>query len=155
MRSGFVSIIGRPNTGKSTLLNTVLKTHLAIVSNVAGTTRNAIQGVYNDDFMRYNEKASDVRKKDSERLEKILQNSNVSNIIIVWELDFRKNPTLCLQKIIENAKNRLNENGFLFFETGIAHKAPLELIAKKCGFLCEALPDLSGRQRYGILQIAK
>lgn len=49
MSSGFVSIIGRPNTGKSTLLNTVLKTHLAIVSNVAGTTRNAIQGVYNDD----------------------------------------------------------------------------------------------------------
>lgn len=52
MRSGFVSIIGRPNTGKSTLLNTVLKTHLAIVSNVAGTTRNAIQGVYNDDDMQ-------------------------------------------------------------------------------------------------------
>ena len=49
MRSGFVSIIRRPNTGKSTLLNTVLKTHLAIVSNVAGTTRNAIQGVYNDE----------------------------------------------------------------------------------------------------------
>ena len=49
MRSGFVSIIRRPNTGKSNLLNTVLKTHLAIVSNVAGTTRNAIQGVYNDE----------------------------------------------------------------------------------------------------------
>ena len=49
MKRGFVSIIGRPNTGKSTLLNTVLKTHLAIVANVAGTTRNAIQGVYNDE----------------------------------------------------------------------------------------------------------
>ena len=49
MKSGFVSIIGRPNTGKSTLLNTILKTHLAIVSNVAGTTRNSIQGVYNDE----------------------------------------------------------------------------------------------------------
>lgn len=48
MKSGFVSIVGRPNTGKSTLLNTILKMHLAIVSNVAGTTRNAIQGVYND-----------------------------------------------------------------------------------------------------------
>ena len=48
MKSGFVSIVGRPNTGKSTLLNTILNTHLAIVSNVAGTTRNAIQGVYND-----------------------------------------------------------------------------------------------------------
>lgn len=49
MKSGFVSIIGRPNVGKSTLLNTLLDTHIAIVSNVAGTTRNAIQGVYNDE----------------------------------------------------------------------------------------------------------
>jgi GTP-binding protein Era len=49
MKSGFVSIIGRPNTGKSTLLNSFLQTHLAITSNVAGTTRNAIQGVYNDE----------------------------------------------------------------------------------------------------------
>jgi GTPase len=49
MKSGFISIIGRPNTGKSTLLNTLLGEHIAIVSNVAGTTRNAIQGVYNDD----------------------------------------------------------------------------------------------------------
>ena len=48
MKSGFVSIVGRPNTGKSTLMNTVLKKHIAIVSDVAGTTRNAIQGVYND-----------------------------------------------------------------------------------------------------------
>ena len=48
MKSGFVSIIGRPNVGKSTLMNTILNTHLAIVSDVAGTTRNAIQGVYND-----------------------------------------------------------------------------------------------------------
>ena len=48
MKSGFVSMVGRPNTGKSTLMNTVLKKHIAIVSDVAGTTRNAIQGVYND-----------------------------------------------------------------------------------------------------------
>lgn len=48
MKSGFVSIIGRPNTGKSTLLNTILDSHIAIVSNVAGTTRNTVQGVYND-----------------------------------------------------------------------------------------------------------
>ena len=49
MKSGFVSIVGRPNTGKSTLLNTILGSHIAIVSDVAGTTRNTIQGVYNDD----------------------------------------------------------------------------------------------------------
>ena len=49
MKSGFVSIIGRPNTGKSTLLNTILNSHIAIVSDVAGTTRNTVQGVYNDE----------------------------------------------------------------------------------------------------------
>ncbi len=49
MKSGFVSIIGRPNTGKSTLLNALLNTKVAIVSDVAGTTRNTVQGVYNDE----------------------------------------------------------------------------------------------------------
>ena len=49
MKSGFVSIIGRPNTGKSTLLNTLINNKIAIVSSVSGTTRNSIHGVYNDD----------------------------------------------------------------------------------------------------------
>lgn len=49
MKSGFVSIVGRPNVGKSTLLNCILETKLAITSDKAGTTRNIIQGVYEDE----------------------------------------------------------------------------------------------------------
>ena len=49
MKSGFVSIIGRPNTGKSTLLNQIVKEKVAIISPKPQTTRNLIQGIYNDD----------------------------------------------------------------------------------------------------------
>ena len=49
MKSGFVSIIGRPNTGKSTLLNSIVKEKVAIISQKPQTTRNLIQGIYNDE----------------------------------------------------------------------------------------------------------
>lgn len=48
MKCGFVSLVGRPNVGKSSLLNSLLGLKLAITSNVSGTTRNIIQGIYND-----------------------------------------------------------------------------------------------------------
>lgn len=47
--SGFITIIGRPNAGKSTLLNTVLGQKIAIVSDKPQTTQNKIRGFYTTD----------------------------------------------------------------------------------------------------------
>lgn len=48
MKTGFVGLIGRPNAGKSTLINNLIGSKVAIISDKPQTTRNIIQGIYND-----------------------------------------------------------------------------------------------------------
>ena len=48
MKSGFVAIVGKPNAGKSTLINSLLNKKIAITTHKAQTTRNAILGILND-----------------------------------------------------------------------------------------------------------
>lgn len=52
MKSGFVSILGRPNVGKSTLLNSILNHKISIVTDKSQTTRNNIKGIYNEEDLQ-------------------------------------------------------------------------------------------------------
>ena len=51
-RSGFVTLIGRPNAGKSTLLNAVMGEKLAITSNTPQTTRHRFRAIYDSPEMQ-------------------------------------------------------------------------------------------------------
>ena len=52
MKSGFIAIIGKPNAGKSTLINSLLNEKIAITTPKAQTTRNAILGILNEDDLQ-------------------------------------------------------------------------------------------------------
>lgn len=49
MKSGFVVIVGRPNSGKSTLVNSLVNSKISIISDKPQTTRNSIMGIYTDE----------------------------------------------------------------------------------------------------------
>lgn len=49
MKSGFVTLFGSPNVGKSTILNSIIGKKISIITNKKQTTRYSIQGIYNDD----------------------------------------------------------------------------------------------------------
>ena len=72
MKSGMVSIVGRSNVGKSTLLNKIINKKVAITSDKAGTTRNIILGVYNDSDSQIVFVDTPGIHKPSHKLEKVL-----------------------------------------------------------------------------------
>ena len=81
MRSGFVSFIGRPNAGKSTLLNRIVGTKLAIVSDKPQTTRNRIVAVRNYD----EDPAAQVVFVDTPGIHRPLHRMNVRMVDIAYQ----------------------------------------------------------------------
>lgn len=78
--SGFVSIVGRPNVGKSTFLNSVLGRKIAIMSDKAQTTRNTIQGVYNDEESQVIFIDTPGMHKPKHELGRMMQNAAVQSL---------------------------------------------------------------------------
>ncbi|MCP3660284.1 MAG: GTPase Era [Bacteroidetes bacterium] len=106
-KSGFVSIVGKPNVGKSTLMNTLIGEKLSIVTYKAQTTRHKILGIINKkDFQIIFMDTPGIISPKYELQKKMVQesyNSIVGADVIIWMVDIFEKETN--EKLIEKIKN--------------------------------------------------
>ncbi len=132
MKSGFVSIIGRPNVGKSTLLNNILGRRIAITSDKPQTTRNMIQGIYSGNDTQIVFVDTPGIHKPSNKLGKILNKQAYYTIndvdIIILVVDITMKIGTGDQFVIDVLKN-VDKPVFLVINK--IDKLPKEEILKK------------------------
>ncbi len=125
-KSGFVSIVGRPNVGKSTLINSLVEDKIAIMSDKPQTTRTLVRGIYNDDdsqivfidtpgmqsprnkLGKYMEKISEGSLRDADVLLFVVDQSDFigrKDKDIIEKLRHRKEPKLLLINKIDKMSN--------------------------------------------------
>ena len=117
-KCGFVSLVGRPNVGKSTLLNNLLGVKLAITSDKAGTTRNVIQGIYNDNDSQIVFVDTPGIHKPTHKLGNLLNKKAYQNTTGVDVILFLVDASRGIGKgdlfILEKLKKRRSTNFFAF-----------------------------------------
>ncbi len=105
-----VAIVGRPNSGKSTLLNTLLNENRAIVSEIAGTTRDTIEEIVNIEGVQFRFIDTAGLRKTSDEIEKIGVEKAIEKIdnstIYIYLFDIN----LISVNEVETDLNELNNN---------------------------------------------
>lgn len=133
MRSGFVSFVGRPNVGKSTLLNSILGKRVAITSDKPQTTRNMIQGIYNDKDTQIVFVDTPGIHKPKSKLERVLNKQAYFTIndvdIVIMVVDIAEKIGTGDKFVIDILKNIKDKPVFLVINK--IDKLPKEEILKK------------------------
>jgi GTPase len=109
LRSGFISIVGRPNAGKSTLLNALLGQKLAIVTHKPQTTRTRIQGVLE----------LPVRKKTKEDAGRA-----AAQIVLVDTPGVHKPETQLDRRMMQEVHDALESRDVVWFLVDVTHRLP-------------------------------
>lgn len=109
-KSGFVAIVGRPNVGKSTLLNNLIGEKIAIVSEKPQTTRNKITGIINGDDYQFMLVDTPGMHKPKHKLGKFMISEigrTLSNVdVVLFVVEATKNePTNSDKYVIQNLNN--------------------------------------------------
>jgi GTP-binding protein Era len=110
LRSGFVSIVGRPNAGKSTLLNALLGQKLAIVTHKPQTTRTRIQGVLE----------LPARKKTKEQPGRL-----AAQVVLVDTPGVHKPETQLDRRMMQEVQDALESRDAVLFIVDATHRLPV------------------------------
>ena len=107
-RAGFVSIVGKPNVGKSTLMNKLLGEKISIISPKPQTTRQQIKGIISDDdrqiILMDTPGFVEARYELHNRMLDYIKNSLKDSDIVIFITDAKKFPTDYDKQIIQNLK---------------------------------------------------
>lgn len=143
-KSGFVGIIGMPNVGKSTLLNTIIKEKISIITKVPQTTRNIIKGIYTEDHYQmifidspgYHDQKYKFNKALNKIMIKLLSDIDIA-LFLVSSIDER------------------NEKIISFFET--MPELPVFLLINKIDILKSQAEDIEEyyKSKFNFKQIFK
>ena len=147
-RAGFVSIVGKPNAGKSTLMNTLVGERLAIITKKAQTTRHRIRGILSgEDFqIVYSDTPGIIEPSYElqENMMRFVQSSLIDADLILWmvelgekmddELKLIRNishaniPVLLIINKIDLAKGTQLEDKITYWEQQVAETSVKEII---------------------------
>ena len=109
IKSGFVSVVGRPNVGKSTLVNAIVGSKVSIVSFKPQTTRDVIRGIYNDEESQIVFTDTPGIHKPEDSLGDIMnQNATIAahdTDLILMLVDISKESNASDKYVIERIKN--------------------------------------------------
>ncbi len=107
-RAGFVSIVGKPNVGKSTLMNKLLGEKLSIISPKPQTTRQQIKGIISDDnrqiILMDTPGFVEARYELHNKMLEYINNSLKDSDVVIFMTDAKKFPTDYDKQICENLK---------------------------------------------------
>ena len=112
MKSGFVAIIGRPNVGKSTLLNSIINKKVSIVTDKSQTTRENIKGIYNSENAQIIFVDTPGVHKASSKLGEMLQNARE----LIESFD-----ASAAQEILEQIRKSLSDSNKEKLDEAIGH----------------------------------